>query len=61
MCENDVAVVVLEKKDGKFIGEVVGTYGYKSDEYGYFPFLGEKAIHITLLAIHWRTTVKEST
>jgi len=49
VCENDIAVVVLEKTAGKFIGQVVGTYGYKSDEYGYFDFLGQRATHITQL------------
>jgi V8-like Glu-specific endopeptidase len=49
VCQNDIAVVVLEKTAGKFIGEVIGTYGYKSDDYGYFDFLKQKTTQITLL------------
>jgi V8-like Glu-specific endopeptidase len=49
VCQNDIAVVVVEKNAGKFIAEMVGKYGYKSDDYGYFPFLQQKATQITQL------------
>lgn len=50
VCENDVAVVVLEPNQGRFIAEVTGTYGFPSnDNFGYVDFLGEKAAQITQL------------
>jgi V8-like Glu-specific endopeptidase len=51
VCENDLAVVVLAKKDGKQIAEVTGQYGYPKgdDDYGYASFLGQRAAQITQL------------
>ena len=49
VCENDIAVVVVEKKDGMFIGEVTGMYGFRDGDFGYADFLNEKAAQITQL------------
>lgn len=49
VCQNDIAVVVLEKRDNKYIGDVVGTYGFQADNYAYFDFLQQKAAQITQL------------
>lgn len=49
VCENDVAVIVLEKNNDKSIADVTGQYGFKDGNYGYAPFLGEKAAQITQL------------
>ena len=49
VCENDVAVIVVEQKDGEFIGDVAGTYGFKDGDYGYPIFLGQKAAQFTQL------------
>lgn len=47
VCENDVAVVVLEKLNDKFVADVVGKYAFKSDSFGYFDFLGKRSSQIT--------------
>jgi V8-like Glu-specific endopeptidase len=47
VCENDIAVIVLEKLNDKFVADVVGKYSFRSDSYGYFDFLGKKAGHLT--------------
>lgn len=50
VCENDLAVVVLEKNDNnQFVADVTGKYGFKSDEYGYGNIFGNKAAQITQL------------
>jgi V8-like Glu-specific endopeptidase len=49
VCENDVAVVVLEKKNGKFVADQTGKYGYRSDGYGYGNIFGQRAAQITQL------------
>jgi V8-like Glu-specific endopeptidase len=49
VCENDVAVIVLEKLNDKFVAEVVGKYSFKSDSWGYFDLFGKKATQITQL------------
>ena len=49
VCENDIAVVVLEQRAGEFIGDLTGTYGFKDGSYGYAEFLNEKAAQITQL------------
>lgn len=51
VCENDIAVVVLEKLDGKSIGEETGMYGFPEDDddFGYTTFLEQKAGQITQL------------
>lgn len=51
VCENDVAVVVLEPDDdGQKIADVVGRYGViEFDEYGYAFFLGQRAAQLTQL------------
>lgn len=50
VCENDVAVVVVEENDdGEFIGDVTGTYDFKDEDYGYPVFLGQKAAQFTQL------------
>jgi V8-like Glu-specific endopeptidase len=49
VCENDIAVIVLEKLNDKFIAEVTGKFGFKTDDYGYGNFLGNKAAQITQL------------
>jgi V8-like Glu-specific endopeptidase len=49
VCENDVAVIVVEQNDGAFIGDVVGMYDFKDGDYGYPIFLGQKAAEFTQL------------
>ena len=51
VCENDLAVLVLEKLNGQSIAEVTGKYGFPKadDDFGYADFLGEKAAEITQL------------
>ncbi len=51
VCENDVAVVVLEKKNGKSIAEVTGKYDFPraDDDFGYARFLDQRAAQITQL------------
>ena len=50
VCENDVAVVVLEKLNGQSIAEVTGKYGYPNDDdFGYTDFLGQHSGQITQL------------
>ncbi len=50
MCENDIAVIVLEERDGQNIADVVGKYNIVSrDSFGYVGFLGETAAHFTQL------------
>lgn len=50
VCENDIAVVVLEPRSGRFIADVTGSYEFPSnDNYGYIDFLDEKAAQITQL------------
>jgi V8-like Glu-specific endopeptidase len=50
VCENDVAVIVVEPAtDGKLIGDVSGMYDFKDGEFGYPIFLGEKATEFTQL------------
>lgn len=44
VCENDVAVIVIDKKGGDSIADVTGKYGFKDKNFGYVPFLvGQKA------------------
>lgn len=47
VCENDIAVVVLEKNKGQFVADRTGKFGFKSDEYGYGNIFGETAAQIT--------------
>lgn len=49
VCENDVALVVLEKLNNQFVADVTGKFGFKSDDWGYGNFLGSKAAQITQL------------
>jgi V8-like Glu-specific endopeptidase len=50
VCENDVAVVVLEKNNNnQFVGDLTGKFGFKSDDWGYGSFFGNKAAQITQL------------
>lgn len=54
VCENDMAVIVLDKKDGQWIADVTGQYGFprgnnETHEFGYTNFLGEQAAQITQL------------
>ncbi len=53
VCENDVAVVVLQQRDGNSIVDVTGKYGYpkndNEDDFGYTDFLDQKAGQITQL------------
>jgi len=50
VCENDVAVIVVEKLEGKFIADVTGKYDFiTKDEFGYAPFLNQKSAQITQL------------
>ena len=51
VCENDLAVIVLEKLSGKSIADVTGKYGFPkdNDDFGYPDFLSERAAQITQL------------
>jgi V8-like Glu-specific endopeptidase len=49
VCENDVAVVVLEKNNEQFVADLTGKFGFKSDDYGYGSFFGNKAAQLTQL------------
>ncbi len=49
VCENDIAVVVLEKRDGSFVAEHTGRFGFQTDEYGYSFFLNKMATQVTQL------------
>ena len=51
VCENDVAVVVLEEnEEGEQIGDVVGRYAISNDdEFGYVDFLNQRAAQFTQL------------
>ncbi|WP_170764723.1 trypsin-like serine peptidase [Ruegeria lacuscaerulensis] len=51
VCENDIAVVVLEpNENGEKIADVVGRYKVvEFDEFGYAFFLGQRAAHLTQL------------
>lgn len=52
VCENDLAVVVIEKRSGKSIAEETGSYDFPKNstrEFGYAPFLGQQAAQITQL------------
>ncbi|MFQ5525985.1 MAG: trypsin-like serine peptidase [Thermoanaerobaculia bacterium] len=52
VCENDVAVVVVQQLGGQSIGDVTGMYGFpvNDDDFGYVPnFLGQTAGQITQL------------
>ncbi len=49
VCENDIAVVVLEKNDNNFIAEKTGQFGFKTDEYGYGTLFDKKVTQITQL------------
>lgn len=51
VCNNDIAIVVLDTgpapHTGKYISQVVGKYGYFINNQGYVNFLGKKAAQIT--------------
>ncbi|MEO8327244.1 MAG: trypsin-like serine protease [Nitrospirota bacterium] len=50
VCQNDVAVIVIDKLEGKFIGDVTGKYDFiTKDNFGYAPFLGKMGAEITQL------------
>jgi hypothetical protein len=51
VCENDLAVVVLQKRNGESIADVTGRYGFPkgNDDFGYPSFLNERAAQITQL------------
>jgi V8-like Glu-specific endopeptidase len=49
VCENDLAVIVLERRDEKFIADLTGKYGFSSGDFGYADFFGNKAAQITQL------------
>lgn len=51
VCENDVAVVVMEPdNEGRNLADVVGRYDVSEfDEFGYAHFIGQRAGHITQL------------
>jgi V8-like Glu-specific endopeptidase len=49
VCENDVAVVVLEKRGNDFVADLTRKFGFKSDEYGYGDLFGNRIAQITQL------------
>jgi V8-like Glu-specific endopeptidase len=49
VCENDVAVVVLEKNENKFIADLTGQFGFQSDDYGYGNLWGNRVTQLTQL------------
>lgn len=49
VCENDIAIIVLEKNGNNFIAEKTGQFGFKTDEYGYGNLFNKKVAQITQL------------
>jgi hypothetical protein len=53
VCENDVAVIVLNERDGKAIGDIVGMYNLPpanpEEDFGFVFFLGQNSAHFTQL------------
>ena len=51
VCENDIAVVVLQKLAGQYVAQAVtGTYAYKENNWGYVNFAdGKKYAQLTQL------------
>lgn len=49
VCENDVAVVVLEKRGNDFVADLTGQFGVKSDNYGYGELFGNRIAQLTQL------------
>jgi hypothetical protein len=53
VCENDVAVIVLDEKEGQAIGDAVGMYKLppegREDDFGFVFFLGQNSAHFTQL------------
>lgn len=49
VCENDIAIVVLNKKGKKFVGQSCNVNHYGTNGYGYVSFSGRTASQITQL------------
>jgi V8-like Glu-specific endopeptidase len=49
VCENDIALVVLEQNNNQFVADLTGKFGFKSDDYGYGNIFSNKAAQITQL------------
>ena len=49
VCENDIAIVVLQKKGRSFVSKRSDMYEYGENDYSYASFLGETAAQITQL------------
>lgn len=47
VCENDIAILVMKKKLGKFIGKKSHIFDYGINNYSYTDFLGETVAQIT--------------
>jgi V8-like Glu-specific endopeptidase len=42
VCENDIAILVMRKKQGQFIGERCHVFAYGENNYGYTSFMQEE-------------------
>lgn len=49
VCENDIAIIVMEQQSGRFVSEKAGQYGFKADDYGYGLLFGKVVAQITQL------------
>ena len=49
VCENDIAIIVLERSNNEFVGDRTGMFGFKADGYGYGNIFGKRAAQITQL------------
>jgi hypothetical protein len=53
VCANDLAIIVVDQKDGKSISDVVGKFNLApadlDHEFGYVPFFGQAATQLTQL------------
>jgi V8-like Glu-specific endopeptidase len=49
VCENDLAIVVLQKKGRSYVSKRSGMYDYGENNYSYVSFLGRTAAQITQL------------
>jgi len=64
ICKNDVAVIVLKPKDGKYAGDYTGWFGYGINTYSYAKVQGLLGAQITQLgypASHDQATMMQRT
>ena len=49
VCQDDMALLVLNKQNGVYAGNLTGWYGYGWNGYSYFPWFGASQAEITQL------------